>query len=190
MKIVLVSRYILVGVTFLFTLSLNSQPLTDAEKKELCKNNKARIAELEKQLVVINDEIGKIWVDKEIENALNDMKWVRSIKNVNSEAEWIKNVNPKTRIMDKTKDYGFEVGECYHNSPGNIADLRKCLSFLESAIGKRIDKAVTDQKKYPDLAKQKQKIENDLAAYKKRLSQLGCAEPEMVLYNNTGWEGP
>lgn len=190
MKILLLPRFILMSTSFIFTLVLYSQNKGDAEKQDLCKNNKARIAELEKQLVTVNEEIGKIWVNKEIENARNDMILVKSIKNVKSEEEWSKNVSPVIIKMVKTKDYQFDFTDCLHNSPGTLANVKACLNSLELSIGKRIDKALIDQKEYPDLTKQKQNIESLIATHKKNLSLLGCKEPDMVLYNNTAWEGP
>jgi hypothetical protein len=189
MKILLVPRFILMSTSFLCTLDLNAQNQTAAEKQDLCKNNKARIAELESQLTTVKEEVGKIWVNEEIENARTDMLLVRKIKNVKSEGDWSKN-RSSIMTMAKTKDYQFDFADCLHNSPGTLADVKACLSSFELSIGKRIDKAVTDQKKYPDLTKQKQNIESLIATHKKNLSLLGCKEPDMVLYNNTAWEGP
>lgn len=190
MKILLLPRFMLMSISFLCALDLNAQNQTAAEKQDLCKNNKARIAELETQLATVKEEIGKIWVNKEIENARNDMIWVKSIKNVKSEEDWSKNISPRITKMVKTKDYQYDFTDCLHNSPGTLANVNACLSSFELSIGKRIDKAVIDQKKYPDLTKQKQTIESQIEAHKKNLSLLGCKEPDMVLYNNTAWEGP
>ena len=144
---------------FFLLLSFNAsaQDLTDAQRLERCQNNKNRLAELETQLRVIDAELSKTWSKKEIEDARENMVFVRSFGQ-KSRPEDVKKIDRIAAI------YNFVVdgkGSSY-------------LVQLENEIGKKIDKAVSLQNKRPELLNKKNEIDKQIASHRNNIIALGC----------------
>ena len=169
--------FISYAVTFIIALVLllpviaHSQELTEIQKKERCQNNKNRIAELEKQLQVLNVDLSQTMTNKEMEDKKAQLVFVRSMKI----RGYIVDENKYDKISAQNN---FKNRECYGNNyyanKSMESSLHKCFAELEDILIAKIDKAVSLQNKKPELLAKKNETNKQLASHRTNLIALGC----------------
>ncbi|MBC7875166.1 MAG: hypothetical protein H7Y01_14275 [Ferruginibacter sp.] len=174
--------FIIIVSVLLFSVAAHSQDLTEEQKQERCQNNKNRIVELETQLRVINAELSQTMEKKEMEDARQDMFYVRIFKvsnnNLNIDPLNKSDLNFK-RIESIGAQYNWDFEKCIYKGfregekPYYVPKF--CYSELEKIIAKKIDKAVSLDR--PALLAKKNETEKQLAAHRNNLIALRCDQP-------------
>src|SRR5688500_7909924 len=97
--------------TLIFSLAAHSQDLTPEQKQERCQNNKNRIAELEKELKIINEELSQTMEEKEIQDAKDRIIFLKKLKNKDHTRPFPKEETDELQRIRVR--YGFNADECY-----------------------------------------------------------------------------
>ena len=127
--------------------------------------------------------MAKIPKKKEIEDARNNMLYVRKFKIPNNLSIDPRNKSDENFIKIKriAVQYNFDFEKCtykdFHEGEEPYYVPRFCYSELEKIITKKIDKAVSLQSKRAELLAKKNETNKQLSIHRTNLIALGCDQP-------------
>ena len=153
-------------VFLLLSFSVVAQDFTDTERLERCQNNKNRLAELEKQLKVVDEDLSNVWTKKEIEDARDKMVLIRKFRINGYDA------HKEVTLNRIAAQYNFKYIDCCSKKLHT-----ECLENLEQIIAKKIDKATSLSG--PELLNKKKDIEKQIASHRTNIIALRCNEKKV-----------
>ena len=159
----------IITTSILFPVTAKSQDLPEAQRIERCQNNKNRIAELEKQLRVVNADLSAFMGPKERDDVKTHLAYVRTLYEREKDMDW-------HQYDMVSAQYNFKNKDCASKRTEVEARPFKCIAELEKIITDKLNKAATLQNKRPQLISRKNEIDNQLSAHRNNLVALRCDE--------------